>query len=315
MSKPFRWLPALVVLLLMAVGQAAPAGAAVTVQRAELNDGRLRLVGSATANRDITVDGVAMGRSDGSGSFRIERSPYTPPADCTVDVNDGSSTARTATLSGCSVTTTTTTMTVAPSTTTTTASPPPPPPSSGFRIITESPLHNANVGAEYTAFIEACCGSGTPYRWRLVGGSVPAGLRFVGDDFRLSRTTGVVGTPTRVQTTTFTVEARDGAGATARKSFSITVDPALPLEITNQGSVLAPGTVGQSYATSLFASGGVRPWTWSIIGSLPPGLTLSGNTISGTPTTAGTYPFTARVRSADGQQAERTFTISVSPRA
>jgi hypothetical protein len=329
MSKPFRWLPVFIILLLMAVGQAAPAGAAVTVQRAEVNDGRLRLEGSATANRDITVDGVAMGRSDSSGSFRIERSPYSPPADCTVDVNDGSSTARTATLSGCTVTTTTpttiapstTTTTDAPSTTTTTIAPSttttaaPPLPSSGFRIITASPLPNANVGTEYTAFIEACCGNGTPYRWRLVGGSVPDGLRFVGDDFRLTRTTGVVGTPTRVQTTTFTVEARDGAGATARKSLSMTVDPALPLEITNQGSVLAPGTVGQSYANSLFASGGVRPWTWSIIGSLPPGLSLSGNTISGTPTTAGTFSFTARVRSADGQQAERIFTISVSPRA
>ena len=119
MSKPFRWLPVFISLLLMAVGQAAPAGAAVTVQRAEVNDGRLRLEGSATANRDITVDGAVMGRSDSSGSFRIERSPYSPPADCTVDVNDGTSTASTATLSGCTVTTTTTT-TVAPSTTTTT---------------------------------------------------------------------------------------------------------------------------------------------------------------------------------------------------
>jgi hypothetical protein len=188
------------------------------------------------------------------------------------------------------------------------------PPTDGFRIVTASPLPNANVGTEYAAFTEACCGNGTPYRWSLVAGKVPAGLRFVGDDFRLTRTTGIVGTPTRVETTTFTVEARDGAGTRTRRTFSITVDPPLPLEITNQGGVLAPGTVGQPYATNLSASGGVRPWTWSIIGNLPPGLSLNGNTISGTPTTAGSHPFTARVRSADGQQAERGFSITISPR-
>jgi len=73
----------------------------VSVSRAELKDKRLRIEGTATANRPITVDGVSMGSSDGSGGFRIERSGYTPPADCTVDVNDGSAAAATVRLSGC----------------------------------------------------------------------------------------------------------------------------------------------------------------------------------------------------------------------
>lgn len=54
-------------------------------------------------NRTITVDGVAMAASDGSGQFRIERSGFSAPADCTVDVNDGSATATPARLSGCTV--------------------------------------------------------------------------------------------------------------------------------------------------------------------------------------------------------------------
>ncbi|MEA2323489.1 MAG: hypothetical protein QOD81_3339 [Solirubrobacteraceae bacterium] len=37
---------------------------------------------------------VAMGNSDGSGDFKVSRSGYTTPADCTVDVNDGSAAAR-----------------------------------------------------------------------------------------------------------------------------------------------------------------------------------------------------------------------------
>ena len=39
---------------------------AVTVSRAEVN-GNLRIEGTAAANRTITMDGVAMGTSDGAG--------------------------------------------------------------------------------------------------------------------------------------------------------------------------------------------------------------------------------------------------------
>ena len=85
----------------------AAAQATVTISRAELNGTRLRLEGQAAPNRTITVDSVAMGTSDGSGSFRIERDPFSKPADCTVDVNDGSAAPTTATLSGCTVSTTT----------------------------------------------------------------------------------------------------------------------------------------------------------------------------------------------------------------
>ncbi len=92
-----------VVGLLVLVGAiAAPlAQASVLITRAELNGTALRLEGTAAANRTITVDGVAMGTSDGAGKFRIQRDPFTPPADCTVDVNDGSATPATATLTGC----------------------------------------------------------------------------------------------------------------------------------------------------------------------------------------------------------------------
>src|SRR5215218_271584 len=77
------------------------AQAAVSISRAELSGTQLRIEGQAAPNRTITVDGVAMGTSDGGGKFRIDRSGFTAPADCTVDVNDGSATAATARLSGC----------------------------------------------------------------------------------------------------------------------------------------------------------------------------------------------------------------------
>jgi hypothetical protein len=60
------------------------------------------------------------------------------------------------------------------------------------------------------------------------------------------------------------------------------------------------GTVSTPYSQS-FAASGSLPITYSITtGSLPPGLSLSGSTISGTPTTAGTYSFTLRATNAFG---------------
>ncbi|HKH37823.1 MAG TPA: hypothetical protein VKA82_11725 [Rubrobacter sp.] len=95
-----------VVGLLVLIGAlvvASVAQAAVSISRAELNGTQLRIEGQASPNHTITVDGVAMGTSDGAGKFRIDRSGFTAPADCTVDVNDGSATAATARLSGCTV--------------------------------------------------------------------------------------------------------------------------------------------------------------------------------------------------------------------
>ena len=60
---------------------------------------------------------------------------------------------------------------------------------------------------------------------------------------------------------------------------------------------LAQGVPGVSYKQLLVVTGGQTPYTWSIsAGTLPPGLTLtSDGVISGTPTTTGTYNFTAQV--------------------
>ena len=296
--------------LAVAVVVGAIAEAAVTVTRAEMNSSRLRVEGQALPNRAITVDGVTLGTSDGSGQFRIERDPFTPPADCTVDVDDGSGTPAVATLAGCTV--------AGPPPPPPPAPPPapPPPPSTAFSIVTQSPLPNGNVGTNYTGFIEALGGQGGPIRWSMVAGRVPDGMQFAGDSLRLTQTTAVLGTPRAVQTTSFTVEARDQAGNTTRKSFSLTIDPPRPLVITNGTDVLAPGRVGVSYANGLFADGGIQPYRWSLAaGQLPPGLSLqtSPGRISGTPATAGTFGFTVRVTDDGGQQATRQFSITISP--
>jgi hypothetical protein len=78
---------------------------------------------------------------------------------------------------------------------------------------------------------------------------------------------------------------------------TITTAP-VPLGIST--TLLPNGNANSStaYSTTISAYGGVQPYTWSITsGSLPTGLSLnsSSGVISGTPTVAGAYSFTATV--------------------
>jgi len=128
------------------------------------------------------------------------------------------------------------------------------------------------------------------------------------------QSTIISGTPTKLQTTNFTVQVKDNTGV-ATQALSITIGPPPPLVITSPTP--PPATVGTSYFTNLFASGGVQPYTWSITaGQLPPGLALvkgsnGGTTISGTPTTKGTFTFTETVTDSTGAQASQQFSITV----
>lgn len=65
-------------------------------------------------------------------------------------------------------------------------------------------------------------------------------------------------------------------------------------------TTLQGGKVGEAYSQTLAATG-TTPITWSIdSGSLPAGLSLSGDTISGTPATAGTFTFTVKAANSAG---------------
>ena len=95
---------------------------------------------------------------------------------------------------------------------------------------------------------------------------------------------------------------------------SIIPDPNFDITLTIATTSLAPATVGISYSQTLTATGGTAPYTWSITsGTLPAGLSLANNVISGTPTTAGTSPITLKsVDSAtSAQNVSKSLTIIV----
>jgi hypothetical protein len=71
-----------------------------------------------------------------------------------------------------------------------------------------------------------------------------------------------------------------------------------PVTVTTPS--VAPGSFGIAYSQSFAATGGSGAYTFSQTGTLPTGLSFSGNTISGTPTQTGTFPITITPNDAAG---------------
>ena len=123
-------------------------------------------------------------------------------------------------------------------------------------------------------------GSGLPYQFRLLSGSVPPGIS-------LDRDGRVHGTPTQAGTWSFWIELSDEDPPSA--TWCSPVKSEREFIVT----VAAPqATVGSAYAVQIRAEG-VGTQTWSVgSGALPQGLTLGPTTgmITGTPAIPGVFP-------------------------
>ena len=166
-------------------------------------------------------------------------------------------------------------------------------------IITTS-LPGGLVGTAYSQQLAAT--GTTPITWSLASGTLPTGLTL--------STAGVIsGTPTVANTFNFTVKATNSAGSdTKALSIAITTSAVKPTITT---TTLPNGKIGTAYSAQLEATG-TAPITWSLAsGNLPTGLTLySGGTISGTPTTTGTFNFTVQATNSAGN-ATKVLSIKI----
>ncbi len=87
-----------------------------------------------------------------------------------------------------------------------------------------------------------------------------------------------------------------------------------PVALTISTQYLPTGKVGLAYSASLSASGGTPPYAWTSTG-LPEGFALdpASGTISGDPTTAGTYDVTVTVTDAVAATASRQYQLQINP--
>jgi hypothetical protein len=281
------------------------------VTKASLSGGSLAVEGrGARASATITVTSLkstATARANSRGEFKVTASGYRSST-CKAAVSDGS-TSVTATLSRCT--------------------PSAPPPPAGPRITPDiAEIGPGFVGSDFTTtssttttmtFGPDALG---PVRFEIIAGALPAGLRLVDPDPASTPAKSVhaaiAGTPTTVQTSTFTVRATDANGLTATRTYTIRINRAITLAITPEQ--WAPLRVGEFMNLWIDGSGGVRPYRWArTAGAFPPGMALIQDNpngplvrIGGTPTAAGTFTWTLRLTDAQGATVSRTMSVTVS---
>ncbi len=175
-------------------------------------------------------------------------------------------------------------------------------------VVTTTSLPGGVVGTPYSATLRASGGTGS-LSWNLATGShLSAGLS-------LDAGTGVIsGTPTASGPANFTVQVTDSAPTPVSATQSLSITIANRLIITT--ALLPNGSVNLAYSATLQASGGTKPYSWSIAAAhLPAGLSLEASTgvISGTPTTAEKSSFTVQVADASTQSVTRQLSITIEP--
>lgn len=102
--------------------------------------------------------------------------------------------------------------------------------------------------------------------------------------------------------------ANPAASASAKVTF---VNPG---NLTILSTSLPAGTAGAPYSAALMASGGTPPYTWSIVsGSLPQGLSLASDFITGTALQAGNSSLTLKVTDTAANSATASMSLQVTP--
>ena len=172
---------------------------------------------------------------------------------------------------------------------------------------TMTALPNGTAGILYSETISASGGT-APYTFSVASGSLPPGLF-------LNATTGEIsGTPITMGIYSFEIRVKDADCCLAFMTYTLIIN--CPI-ITITPTTLPNGTVGIPYSQEISASGGTPPYTFKVtMGSLPPGLILTTNSLStalivGIPTVPGTFTFEVSAIDRDGCDPAQAFSITI----
>ncbi|MBS1788049.1 MAG: putative Ig domain-containing protein [Acidobacteria bacterium] len=164
------------------------------------------------------------------------------------------------------------------------------------------------LGKAYNQTVTAVAnGGGTfVFTYALTSGALPPGVS-------LSANGMLTGTPTQPGIYQFTITASAG-GCSGMQMYSMEILQACPT-FTVTPPLMPNGNVGTPYHQAITVTGGAAPYSFGITfgSTLPPGLTFIGGVLSGTPTQAGTYGFTTRIRDANGCELLQGFDVTINP--
>ena len=178
--------------------------------------------------------------------------------------------------------------------------------------ITTTSLPNGTINTAYSAVIKASGGC-TPYKWAIASGALPAGVTS-----KVSSTTtslNLAGTPTTAATSSFAVKVTGCGGNVSQISYKVIIQ-ATTSSVAITTTSLPNGTINTAYSAVIKASGGCIPYKWAIAsGALPAGVTAAVSstslTLAGTPTTAATYSFTAKVTECRGSVSQSSYKVVI----
>lgn len=174
--------------------------------------------------------------------------------------------------------------------------------------ITTASIPTGSIGNAYSASLSATGGQ-APYIWSTLS-IVPD----TGNWLSLSAAGVFSGTPGTPETEVVLVQVIDSQGTKASRFFTLTVT-GTPLSITNSNP-LPSATVGTAYSVSMAATGGIPPYSWTVLSDTPNTgnwfSMTSGGLGTGTPTTAETESLVIQVQDSVGSTASAPFSLTVS---